>query len=310
MDPSAGGGTVLIAWGVPLPAPAKLNLFLHVVGRRADGYHRLQTVFRFLDYADRVTITRRADREIRLVTPLTGVPDGSNLVIRAALALRANAAPGSSAEHAGIDIVLDKRIPMGGGLGGGSSDAATVLLALNRLWDARLGIDQLSVIGLGLGADVPVFVHGHSAFAEGVGEALEPLYLAPAWYLVLMPQVSVPTGEIFADPDLTRDSEETTISAFFAAQNKTQRGFFGHNDLEPVVRRRYREVAEHLDWLGRFGPARMTGSGACVFAQWPSESEARAVEAQLPEGMRGFVARGVDVHPLHAAGLVNSHRAL
>jgi 4-diphosphocytidyl-2-C-methyl-D-erythritol kinase len=284
---------VAIEWGKPLAAPAKLNLFLHVVGRRADGYHLLQTVFRLIDAADSLTFTPREDGVVRLATPLPGVPEEDDLVVRAARALQsAGGCP------RGATVAVDKRLPLGGGLGGGSSDAATTLLALNRLWGLDLPRDRLAAIGLGLGADVPVFVRGRNAFAQGVGEVLEPLDLPPAWYLVLEPQVSVPTREIFADPALTRATEKTTIRAFFAGQQ-------GRNDLEPVACRRYPIVASHLEWLRQQpearGLVRMSGSGACVFAEFTTERDARAVQARLPRDMRGFVAKGLDRHPLEAA---------
>lgn len=279
----------MIDWGVWLPAPAKLNLFLHVVGRRADGYHLLQTVFRFVDLADQLRFATRDDARIVLATPLAGVPDDQHLAVRAAQALRA-----STGCARGVTIEIDKRIPLGGGLGGGSTDAATTLLALNRLWSLDLSRTRLAEIGLGLGADVPVFVAGDNAFAEGVGEVLTPLDLPPVWYVLLAPQIAVSTREIFADASLTRDTERTTIPAFFAGQNLA-------NDLEPVVLRRHPEVARHLQWLAAYGRARMSGSGSCVFAEFPTESEARSVLAQLAPGMRGFAVRGLSRHPLAKA---------
>lgn len=283
--------TVAIDWGVPLPAPAKLNLFLHVVGRRADGYHLLQTMFRFIDRSDTLIFERRADRAIRLARPLPGVREEDDLVIRAAHCLQAHVR-----DAPGVTIHVDKRIPLGGGLGGGSSDAATTLLALGALWRAGLDRERLASIGLALGADVPVFVAGRNAFAEGIGEVLTPVDLGPAWYVVLTPQVSVPTREIFADPTLTRDSERTTISAFFAGPH----GY--RNDLEPVVRKRYPQVARSLDWLaGYAGPAgqpRMSGSGSSVFLEVATEAAAHSVVAELPADLNGFVARGLDQHPL------------
>lgn len=279
----------MIAWGEWLPAPAKLNLFLHVVGRRADGYHLLQTVFRLVDLADRLRFSVRADSRIVLATPLADVPDDAHLSVRAAHALR-----DATRCQLGVTIELDKCIPIGGGLGGGSSDAATTLLALNTLWQLDLPRERLSEIGLTLGADVPVFVAGANAFAEGVGERLTPLDLPARWYVILAPQVAVSTREIFADPSLTRDTERTTIAAFFAGQNLA-------NDLEPVVCRRYPEVARQLQWLAAYGTARMSGSGSCVFAEYSTEHEARSVLARLAPGMRGFAARGLTRHPLAGA---------
>ena len=267
------------------PAPAKLNLFLHVVGRRPDGYHLLQTAFRFIDYGDELSIAVRADGDIRRTTPLQGVPAELDLSLRAARALQRET--GCSQ---GADIGIIKRLPMGGGLGGGSSDAATTLIALNRLWRTRLSRDRLQQLALGLGADVPVFVFGRSAFAEGVGEHLQALVLPPAWYLVLVPELAVSTAEIFSAAELTRNTNAITIAAFSVGQ--------GHNDLEAVVCRRYPQVARHLEWLHRYGDARMTGSGACVFCAFGSEEQARRALQELPVDMRGFVARGLDRHPL------------
>ena len=271
-------------WGPRYPAPAKLNLFLHVVGRRADGYHLLQTLFRFLDYGDSVGIEPRRDGVIRLLNPLPGVPEASDLCFRAARLLR---------EHTGCslgaDIALEKRLPLGGGLGGGSSDAATVLIALNRLWRLDLPREALQSLALGLGADVPVFVFGRNAFAEGVGERLRAVTLPAASYVVLTPPVQVATAAIFLHPGLTRDTPELRIPPLPD----------GHNDLEPVAVAAYPVIGEYLRWLGRFGDARMTGSGACVFAAFPDRAKAAEVFAQRPDGMQGFVADGLDVHPMH-----------
>jgi 4-diphosphocytidyl-2-C-methyl-D-erythritol kinase len=266
------------------PAPAKLNLFLHVVGRRSDGYHELQTVFRLIDRADRVGIAPRADGQIRFEGPF----GEDNLCVRAARLLQP---PGR-----GCDLALEKSLPVGGGLGGGSSDAATVLLVLNRVWDLGLSRARLRERALQLGADVPFFVFGRNALGEGIGERLEPLDLAPAWYLVLTPQVSVSTKETF-ESALTQRSKRLKIPPFLSGQ--------GTNDLEPAVVERYPDVAACLAWLRKHRPqARMTGSGACVFAEFETEAEARALheaalQADLPGGMRGFVARGLERHPLY-----------
>jgi 4-diphosphocytidyl-2-C-methyl-D-erythritol kinase len=266
-------------------APAKINLFLHVVGRRADGYHLLQTVFRFLDYGDELRFSPRDDGDIVLARPLPGVSPDADLTVRAARLL---------CEHAGIaagvTISLTKHLPMGGGLGGGSSDAATVLVALNRLWKCTLSPEELQRLGLSLGADVPVFIHGRACFAEGVGERFTDVALPPAWYLVTVPETAVPTADIFQAADLRRDTPSIDPAAW-------QPGM-GGNDLEPVARRLFPEVGRHLDWLRARGPARMSGSGACCFAEFASEAEALAALAALPEGMRGFVARGLDSHPI------------
>jgi 4-diphosphocytidyl-2-C-methyl-D-erythritol kinase len=271
--------------GVSCPAPAKLNLFLHVIGRRADGYHRLQTLFRFLDYGDTLTVSVRADGAVRRIGDVRGVSEEQDLALRAARLLQA-----ASATTSGADIALDKRLPPGGGLGGGSSDAATALIALNRLWGLRWTRARLQELALQLGADVPVFVFGRSAFAEGVGERLQAVTLPPAWYLVLVPAVSVSTATVFADPELTRNSDPIKIHGFSAGP--------GRNDLEGVVCRRYAQVAQCLDWLRQFGPAAMTGSGASVFAAFDTEQAAQQVFRRRPAGVQGFVARGLDRHPL------------
>ena len=275
------------------PAPAKLNLFLHVLGRRDDGYHLLQTVFRLIDRSDRVGIEVTRAGEIRRIDETPGVEPESDLCLRAARLLReaAIARLGPEAATLGVEIGLEKNLPIGGGLGGGSSDAATVLLVLNRLWGVGFAREELMALGLQLGADVPVFLFGESALGEGVGERLTPLSLAPAWYLVLVPQVSVSTKEIFSSGALTRDTKPLKMLPFLPGSGK--------NDLQVVATALYPAVAAHLEWLSKHGDARMTGSGACVFAEFTTEAQARAVEAMLQGGMRGFVARGLDRHPLH-----------
>jgi len=267
------------------PAPAKLNLMLRVVGRRADGYHLLQTVFRFIDYGDTVRLRVRKDGIIARVQPLPGIAEADDLTVRAARALQA--ATGTSL---GADIAVDKRLPTGGGLGGGSSDAATTLLALNHLWQTGLARKRLQDLALPLGADVPVFVFGRTASASGVGEVLAPLAVPPAWYLVLMPPVAVSTAGIFQHPELKRDSEPIKMHGFSIPAG---------NDLEPLVCRLYPEVARHLAWLKSVGAAQMTGSGACLFAAFADEAGARQALASCPSDMRGFVARGLDMHPLY-----------
>jgi len=275
-------------WNRVWPAPAKINLFLHVVGKRTDGYHLLQTVFRFIDHCDYLRFTPRDDGQIVLATPLPGVPADSDLTVRAAKALQA-----ATACPSGANIAVEKHLPMGGGLGGGSSDAATTLVALNQLWQCGLSSAELQQIGLGLGADVPVFIHGHATFAEGIGEQFTDIDVPDAWYLVLVPPVSVPTLEIFRAPDLRRDTP--TISS-----QDWQPGV-GGNDLEPVACRLYPEVALHLAWLRQQDNVRqaaMSGSGACCFAEFATELEASAAEAALPADMKGFVAHGLNKHPI------------
>ena len=274
-------------WDSVYPAPAKLNLFLHVVGRRADGYHLLQTVFRFVGHGDSLRFSPRADGRVTLARPLPGVPPESDLTVRAARLLQEE-----TGCRQGVQIDIEKRLPMGGGLGGGSSDAATVLLALNHLWRTGVPRRRLQEIGLSLGADVPVFIFGENAFAEGVGEALRPVQVPPAWYVVLEPPVQVPTALIFKAPDLKRDTPPVPASDW--------RPGFGGNDLQAVAVRQFPDVARHLDWLAQFGAARMTGSGACVFAEFATEDAAREVVARLPVGMRGWIAAGLDAHPLRA----------
>jgi 4-diphosphocytidyl-2-C-methyl-D-erythritol kinase len=272
----------------PWPAPAKLNLFLHIVGRRPDGYHELQTMFQFVDLCDDIHIHARRDGEIRLIAGAPGVPPESDLCVRAAKALKtARGCP------MGADIRVVKRIPMGGGMGGGSSDAATCLVALNRLWGLGLPTDELAGLGLKLGADVPVFIHGRAAWAEGVGERLTSLYPpdAPSEcnYLIIKPNVSIPTKDVFQDPELTRNSPPLTIHGFLASG--------GGNDCLRVVRRRYPEVARAMEWLSPLGEARLTGTGSCVFVVC-EEARARALLGKLPPEWHGYSARGLNDSPL------------
>jgi 4-diphosphocytidyl-2-C-methyl-D-erythritol kinase len=264
------------------PAPAKLNLFLHVLGKRPDGYHELQTVLRLIDAADRVGVALREDGEVRFTGPF----GDDNLCARAARLLKER-----TGTPLGAELVLEKTLPVGGGLGGGSSDAATVLLALNRLWKVDLPREKLQDMALALGADVPFFVFGESAVGEGIGERLRALALPDAWYLVLVPQVAVSTKEIFSAA-LTGAGKPLTIPPFFAG--------LGRNDLEAVVTARHPEVAAALGWLrARCPQARMTGSGACVFAEFAEEAAARGLLGELPRKMQGFVARGLERHPLY-----------
>lgn len=274
-------------WHSIYPAPAKLNLFLHVIGRRADGYHLLQTVFRFLGHGDRLRFSPRADGLIHLTTPLPGVVAEQDLTVRAARLLQTE-----TACRAGVDIRIEKRLPLGGGLGGGSSDAATVLLALNHLWQVHLPRWRLQEMGLALGADVPVFIFGHSAFAEGVGEKLQAVELPPRWYVVLEPPLQVPTAAIFGAPELKRDSLPIEPQAW--------RPGVGGNDLEAMACARFPSIARHIACLSSLAPspARMSGSGACVFAEFAGREEAGAALRQLPEGVRSWATAGLDRHPL------------
>lgn len=273
-------------WNRAWPAPAKLNLFLHVVGRRSDGYHLLQTVFRFIELADTLRFEPRSDGRIVLATPTPGVPPELDLVVRAAEMLKV----GAGRAALGATIHLEKHIPMGGGLGGGSSDAATTLIALDRLWGLNLSRERLQEIGLRLGADVPVFIHGRNCFAEGVGERFTDVAVPDAWYLLSFPAVQVPTAAIFRSPALQRATP--------AIRPADWRPGFGHNDLEPVACALYPEVARHLSELRRFGDARMTGSGACCFVSFETRAEAEQARQALPADIRSEIIRGLPLHPL------------
>lgn len=269
----------------PWPAPAKLNLMLRITGRRADGYHLLQSVFQFVDYGDALDLSVRDDGRIERLNHLPGVPAQDDLAVRAAQRLQAE-----TGCRLGADIRVHKRLPMGGGLGGGSSDAATVLVGLNHLWQTGLNEDRLAALGLQLGADVPVFVRGQAAWAEGVGERLTPVTLPEPWFLVIKPPCEVATAAVFQDTELTRNSPLSTIRDFLDG--------LAPNDCLSVVVKRYPEVAAALSWLGRFGRARLTGTGACVFAAFDDQAQALGVLDQLPMGYKGFVARGKNRSPL------------
>ncbi|WP_435607378.1 4-(cytidine 5'-diphospho)-2-C-methyl-D-erythritol kinase [Pseudomonas knackmussii] len=269
-----------------LPAPAKLNLFLHILGRRPDGYHELQTLFQFLDHGDELHFAPREDGQVVLHTEIPGVPHDSNLIVRAARKLQEQ-----SGCRLGVDIWLDKRLPMGGGIGGGSSDAATTLVGLNHLWQLGWDEDRLAALGLTLGADVPVFVRGRAAFAEGVGEKLTPVELEEPWFLVAVPQVFVSTAEVFTDPELTRDTPPIKVRSLL--------GVDGHNDCQPVVEKRYPEVRNALILLNKFTSARLTGTGACVFGSFPNQGDADKVRRQLPATLPSFVAQGRNISMLH-----------
>jgi 4-diphosphocytidyl-2-C-methyl-D-erythritol kinase len=276
------------------PAPAKLNLFLHIVGRRADGYHRLQTMFQLLDWGDAIRLRVREDGVVARMAGLENIVAEDDLAVRAARALQS-----VRGSKFGADIAVEKRIPTGAGLGGGSSDAATVLVALNVLWNTRLSEDALAEIGCGLGADVPVFVRGRSAWAEGVGDELTPVDLPARWFVVVDPGVAVPTRELFQAPELTRDTPPTTISRFLVGMETA-------NAFAPVARGRFPQVAAALDWLARFGAARLSGSGGCGFVAVESQREAQAIVAECPPQFRAWAARGVNRSPLHEA--LENHR--
>lgn len=271
-----------IAW----PAPAKLNLFLHINGRRDDGYHELQTLFIFLDHCDWLTFHLNDSNQIDITPALADVPLEQNLIYRAAQLLKQH-----SEQPLGVTIALDKRLPMGGGIGGGSSDAATTLVALNHLWKINLSVDELAELGRQLGADVPVFVRGHAAFAEGVGERLQPVEIDKKWYVVLVPACHVSTADVFRHKDLKRDTPKQTWDELAHGN--------WHNDCEPLVKKNYPEVEKALRWLIEYAPSRMTGTGACVFAEFEHEHEARALLARMPTWLQGFVARGENLSPLY-----------
>jgi len=267
------------------PAPAKINLFLHITGQRDDGYHLLQTAFQFLDYGDVLQFGVHDNPSISLSTAIDGVDDEDNLIIRAARALQA-----SANIQQGVNITIEKRLPIGGGLGGGSSNAATTLLALNQLWQCHLSKTELAQLGLTLGADVPIFLHGEAAWAEGVGEQLSPISPPEPWYAVIAPDCHVSTAEVFSSQELTRDCEPITISRFLSGE--------GRNICEDVVTKLYPQVSEALSWLGQYGKARMTGTGACIFASFDSRAQAQQVITAIPAHWQGFVAKGCNCSPL------------
>ncbi len=269
----------------PWPAPAKINLFLHITGRRDDGYHEIQTLFQFLDLCDDLWFDVRDDYKIRRCTELKGIPETDDLMIRAA-----NKLCEVTGSRNGVDISIDKRLPMGGGIGGGSSDAATTLVALNTLWGLNLSVDDLAEIGLELGADVPVFIRGHAAWAEGVGEKLQPYTPETPWYLLVHPGIHISTAEIFSNSELTRNSTPIKMHTFVTGD--------GYNDCEPVVRKIYPEVEKVFDWLGYDSRARLTGTGACVFCPYPDEGTALEKLKILPDHWTGFVTKGKNRSPL------------
>ncbi len=282
-------------------APAKLNLFLHVIGRRADGYHLLQSAMQLLDYGDILHFTTRADGQLQRIGALPGVSIDNDLVLRAARLLQSHC----GVPQCGADIVLEKRLPMGAGLGGGSSDAATTLIALNYLWQTNLNRQQLMQLGLQLGADIPFFIFGRNAFAQGIGEQLSEWDIdaqcaAQSWYVVLEPGVMVATPTIFSAKDLTRDSEPVRIADFSSnSASKAEKHAFGRNDLQAVAVRLFPQIAQALDCLSAFGPARMTGSGACVFCALPSEAAAEEVLQKVPAKWKAWKAKALKQHPMN-----------
>jgi len=275
----------LVKW----PAPAKLNLFLHITARRDDGYHELQTIFQLLDVGDELAFEITAEPDIERVTDVPGVPAESDLVVRAAALLQAH-----TGVNTGARIHIDKHLPMGGGLGGGSSDAATTLVALNQLWGCGLGVDALAALGKSLGADVPVFVRGETAWAEGIGEKLTAIALPQQWFVVLRPDVEISTPALFASPELTRDCPRIKIRDFLASG--------GENVFEPLVRKQYPEVDKAMKWLDKFSPSCLTGTGSCIFSAVADKAQAARILAQLPAGLTGFAARGVNRSPLLEMG--------
>ncbi|MEI9532606.1 4-(cytidine 5'-diphospho)-2-C-methyl-D-erythritol kinase [Moellerella wisconsensis] len=274
------------------PSPAKLNLFLYITGRRADGYHELQTLFQFLDYGDEITVTPRQDNQLRLLTDMPGVEPRNNLILKAAYALQ-NYCQQHCPQQApfGADIAIKKILPMGGGIGGGSSNAATILIALNYHWQTGISDETLAELGAALGADVPVFVKGHAAFAEGIGEILTPADPEEKWYLVAHPGIEIPTPTIFTDPKLNRNSPKRCLAALLLAPYA--------NDCEPIARKRFREVEQLVSWLLEYAPSRLTGTGACVFSEFKTQAEAIKVYNEAPSWVQGFIARGVNESPLH-----------
>ncbi|MGP1928271.1 MAG: 4-(cytidine 5'-diphospho)-2-C-methyl-D-erythritol kinase [Arsenophonus sp. NC-WZS1-MAG3] len=287
---------MILTW----PSPAKLNLFLYIIGRRADGYHQLQTLFQFLNYADEITIKPREDNQIRLLTPFINLPEENNLIVKAARLLQHYCIKiGRADDHQGADIYVNKRVPTGAGLGGASSNAATTLIALNYYWKTHIDDNKLADLSRQLGADVPVFVTGYAAFAEGIGDQLSPVNPKEKWYLVIHPGINIATKQIFSDPELKRNSEKCLLSTLL------QRPFT--NDCEPIAIKHFPEVKELILWLLEYSSSRLTGTGACVFAEFETEADASKVLNKAPEWVQGFVSQGVNQSPLHTfrAGISN-----
>jgi len=284
------------------PSPAKLNLFLHVVGQREDGYHELETLFQFLDYSDTIEILVTEGSDIELLTPIKGVNNDDNLIVKAALLLQKKTLQKSktSPKSIGAKIRVNKKLPMGGGLGGGSSNAATILVALNSLWQCNFSPAQLADFGLSLGADVPIFIHGFAAFARGIGEQLTAVEPEECWYLVCKPKISISTASVFTSPDLPRNTTKLASDDF--SKIYCDKDLFKdekyHNDCQTLVIKHYDEVANLLAWLIEYAPSRMTGTGACVFSRFPSEKEACEIQNKLPSGIESFVAQGLNKSPL------------
>lgn len=274
---------------ISFPSPAKLNLFLHVVGQRPNGYHELETVFQFLDYGDTIELQVNATNNIEILTPIKGVKTSDNLIYKAAKLLQEHAS-----SSCGVDIKITKVLPMGGGLGGGSSNAATILLALNKLWNINLPINTLAELGLKLGADVPIFIHGIAAFAQGIGEVLTPITPTEHWYLVSKPDCSISTQDVFTSPELVRDTPKLILNNISEDLNIEE----CHNDCETIVIKNYPKVAKLLAWLIEYAPSRMTGTGACIFSRFNTKNEAQKVQSALPEGVESFVAKGINQSPL------------
>ncbi|WP_057832008.1 4-(cytidine 5'-diphospho)-2-C-methyl-D-erythritol kinase [Colwellia sp. TT2012] len=275
---------------IEFPSPAKINLFLHIVGQRDDGYHNLETLFQFIDHSDILTLTVTEKASIDLLTPLEGVNNDDNLIVKAAQLLKRK-----TKTPFGVKISINKILPMGGGLGGGSSNAATILVALNTLWQCRLSTSDLAILGLSLGADVPIFIYGFAAFAQGVGERLTAMDPEEPWYLITKPECSISTQQVFTAVDLPRNTKKLSPSALDTTDFLNDNF---HNDCQSLVIKHYPEVAKLLAWLVEYAPSRMTGTGACVFTRFSSQKEACSLQAKLPKGVSSFVARGLNKSPL------------
>lgn len=287
---SASDSNFFLDKTLEFPAPAKINLFLHIVGQREDGYHNLETLFQFIDHSDTLRLKVTSNPEINLLTPIKGVNNEDNLIVKAANLLK-----DKTNSPLGIEISIDKILPMGGGLGGGSSNAATILIALNTLWQCNLSQDELVTLGLSLGADVPIFIHGFSAFAQGVGEQLSHVEPMESWYLITKPDCSISTQQVFTAADLPRNSKKLALKSLETKDFVTNEF---HNDCQTLVINKYPEVANLLSWLVEYAPSRMTGTGACIFTRFSSQEKAQSLQEKLPKGVSSFVARGLNKSPL------------